>query len=149
MSLVIGGAALAVLLVGVVALTAARLATARRELHELADRITLLEGRIQQLREARPPVDDYLVAEALPLLRPADADIEEAAPVPDQLVLSATIGEPLVKAAAFGHGLRRALGAQSRNRIWFEVRREVRRARKQRRQEMRTAYRRMQQAGEL
>jgi hypothetical protein len=149
MSLVIGGAALAVLLVGVVALTAARLATARRELHELADRITLLEGRIQQLREARSPVDDCLVAEAVPLLRPADGDIEVAAPVPDQLVLSATIGEPLVKAAAFGHGLRRALGAQSRNRIWFEVRREVRRARKQRRQDMRTAYRRMQQAGEL
>ena len=46
--------------------------------------------------------------------------------VPDRVVLSATVGEPLVKAVAFGHGVRRALSAESRNRIWFEMRREVR-----------------------
>jgi hypothetical protein len=148
MSLVIGGSVLAVLLVGFVVLAALHLAGARRELRELADRLVLLEGRVQQLHDAPAPVDDYLVPEALPLLGSDDTGTGEPAPVPDQLVLSATLGEPLVKAAAFGHGLRRALGAQSRNRIWFEVRREVRRARKQRRQDMRTAYRRM-QAGEL
>jgi hypothetical protein len=49
-------------------------------------------------------------------------------------VLSATLGEPLVKAAAFGHGVRRALSAESRNRIWFEMRREVRASRRRRRQ---------------
>ncbi|MCW2856098.1 MAG: hypothetical protein JWR52_1713 [Marmoricola sp.] len=53
--------------------------------------------------------------------------------VPDRLVLSATMGEPLVKVAAFGHGVRRALSPESRNRIWFEMRREVRAARKRRR----------------
>jgi hypothetical protein len=53
--------------------------------------------------------------------------------VPDRLVLSATLGEPLVKVAAFSHGVRRALRAESRNRIWFEMRREVRAARKRRR----------------
>jgi len=62
----------------------------------------------------------------------------------DRLVLSATVGEPLVKAMALGHGVRRALSAESRNRIWFEVRREVRRARKQRRRETKEAWRRMQ-----
>jgi len=51
-----------------------------------------------------------------------------------------------VKVVAFGHGVRRALSAESRNRIWFEMRREVRRARKQRRREMKDALRRMQAA---
>ena len=64
--------------------------------------------------------------------------------MPDRVVLSATVGEPLVKVVSFGHGLRRALSPESRNRIWFEVRREVRRARKQRRREMKEAWRRMQ-----
>jgi len=54
--------------------------------------------------------------------------------VPDRLVLSATLGEPLVKVAAFSHGVRRALSAESRNRIWFEMRREVRASRRRRRQ---------------
>lgn len=53
--------------------------------------------------------------------------------VPDRAVLSATVGELLVKAAAFGYALRRALSPESRNRIAFEMRREVRRARKARR----------------
>jgi hypothetical protein len=56
-----------------------------------------------------------------------------AVQVPDRLVLSATLGEPMVKVAAFSHGVRRALRAESRNRIWFEMRREVRAARKRRR----------------
>jgi hypothetical protein len=38
-----------------------------------------------------------------------------------------------VKVAAFTHGVRRALSAESRNRIWFEMRREVRAARRRRR----------------
>jgi hypothetical protein len=69
---------------------------------------------------------------------PDDADLDSARPaelvVPDRLVLSATLGEPLVKVAAFSHGVRRALSAESRNRIWFEMRREVRASRRRRRQ---------------
>ncbi len=61
-----------------------------------------------------------------------DASPVEPLAVPDRLVLSATLGEPLVKVAAFSHGVRRALSAQARNRIWFEMRREVRSARRQR-----------------
>ncbi|MCW2759116.1 MAG: hypothetical protein JWO46_2862 [Nocardioidaceae bacterium] len=68
---------------------------------------------------------------------------EPARVVPDQVVLSATLGEPLVKAIALGHGVRRALGAEARNRIRFEMRREVKRARKGRRREMRVAWRQM------
>jgi len=43
----------------------------------------------------------------------------------------------VVKTASLAHGLRRALAAETRNRIRFEMRREVKRARKQRRREMR------------
>jgi hypothetical protein len=61
-------------------------------------------------------------------------DASDGVVVPDRLVLSATLGEPLVKVAAFSHGVRRALSAESRNRIWFEMRREVRASRRRRRQ---------------
>lgn len=53
--------------------------------------------------------------------------------VPDRAVLSVTLGEPLVKIAAFAYGVRRALSPENRNRIAFEMRREVKRARKERR----------------
>jgi hypothetical protein len=59
----------------------------------------------------------------------------------DSLVLSAALGEPLVKLVAFGYGVRRALSAESRNRIAFEMRREVRRSRKQRRRQEKEAVR--------
>ena len=49
--------------------------------------------------------------------------------------------ETVVKAAALVHGLRRALAPETRNRIRFEMRREVKRARKQRRADTRQARR--------
>ena len=58
-----------------------------------------------------------------------------------KVVVSAAIGEPLVKLAAFGYGVRRALSPQTRNRIAFEMRREVKRARKLRKRELRQPYR--------
>jgi hypothetical protein len=148
---VAGGAAGAALLVLVVllAVTLSRLAATRRQLRALEDRLGSLADRLDLLEAPAAdaePEESYLVPEALPLRIVEDgADLRPA--VPDRLVLSATLGEPLVKAAAFGHGLRRALSARSRNRIWFEVRREVRRSRKQRRQDMKAAYRRMQAEG--
>jgi len=49
--------------------------------------------------------------------------------------------ESVVKAASWTHGLRRALSAESRNRIRFEVRRETRRAGRDRRAEAKQALR--------
>ena len=49
--------------------------------------------------------------------------------------------ETVVKAASWTHGLRRALSAESRNRIRFEVRQETRRAGRERRAEMKQALR--------
>jgi hypothetical protein len=80
-----------------------------------------------------PTVAEFIITDAgTPQPEPA---------VDDRIVLSAALGEPLVKAAAFGYGVRRALSPRSLNRIRFEMRREIRRARKQRRREMRQAFR--------
>jgi hypothetical protein len=50
--------------------------------------------------------------------------------------------ETVVKAASLTHGLRRALGAETRHRIRYEVRSQTRAARKQRRRELRDLARR-------
>jgi hypothetical protein len=115
------------------------LATALAETAELRRRLDALSEQLERtsvtLRE-RDAEAAYVIT---------DAGEQRPEPnVPDRVVLSATVGEPLVWAVSFGHGLRRALSAESRNRIWFEMRREVRRARKQRRREMKEAWRRLQ-----
>lgn len=137
----IAAAALALLLVG------AGLAW-RRDRSRLRQELTQAQAQTQELRErldscvqdleqvTRTFADErgaYLIT---------DAGLEKAEPnVSDRLVLSTTLGEPLVKVVALGHGLARALSPESRNRIRFEVRREVRRARKQRRRETKEAWR--------
>jgi len=63
----------------------------------------------------------------------------EPAAASSRVVLSATVGEPLVKAASLAYGVRRALRPENRNRIRFEMRRELRRARKARRSAHRAA----------
>ena len=60
---------------------------------------------------------------------------------PHSLFADIVAREGLVRAAGVAHGLRRALAPASRNRIRFEMRRELRRARKQRKREMRAAWR--------
>jgi hypothetical protein len=147
----IAGAAVALLLVCVVVLVlrsrtisrrhlAAALARAEAETAELRSRLDALTEQLERQSSSMIRVDDpaYVITDAgAPPLEPTIAD---------RVVLSATLGEPLVKVVAFGHGMRRALSAESRNKIWFEMRREVRRARKQRRREMKDAWRRMQAA---
>jgi len=84
-------------------------------------------------RREPPAVAEFLITDA-------GAKRDDTPPVDDRIVLTATLGEPLVRAAAFGHGLRRALSPRSLNRIRYEIRREVRRSRRQRRREMRQAW---------
>jgi len=112
----------------------AMLLAAQLEADDLRARLDELTARFASAPE---PVDQaYLITDVGDPRRPLVAE-EDQIPVPDRLVLSATMGEPLVKVAAFGHGLRRALSPESRNRIWFEMRREVRAARKRRKQLLR------------
>jgi hypothetical protein len=49
--------------------------------------------------------------------------------------------ETVIKAAGLAHGLRRGLSAETRNRILFEMKREVKRSRKQRRADLKAALR--------
>ena len=60
-----------------------------------------------------------------------------AAPVFADLMLKETV----VQTASLFHGLRRALSPESRNRIRFHMRQEVKRSRKQRRSELREVRR--------
>jgi hypothetical protein len=117
------------------------LAAAMAETAELRARLDQLSEQLERAMES-----DRRAQEAAYVITDAGEPRPEPN-VPDRVVLTATVGEPLVKAVSFGHGLRRALSAESRNRIWFEMRREVRRARKQRRREMKEAWRRMQDQG--
>jgi hypothetical protein len=114
------------------------LAAAQAETAELRRRVDQLTQQLERQSTTMIRVDDpaYVITDAgLPRPEPT---------VSDAVVLTATVGEPLVKVVAFGHGVRRALSPESLNRIRFEVRREVRRARKQRRREMKDAWRRVQ-----
>ncbi len=158
-SVLIGSAAAVLLaLTGVTLVMLRSLLASRRRLDAALRETAALRGRLDELAEQlerqarRPRVPDttghdttghettghdgasYVITDAG---RPEPT-------VPDRVVLTATLGEPLVKAVSLGHGVRRALSAESRNRIWFEMRREMRRARKQRRREMKEAWRRMQ-----
>lgn len=135
------GAVAALLLVALVTLVRRRnrgradleamLAAAQREADDLRRRLDDLTAR--SVPEPVHEITEYVITDI------GREPVESAEPVavPDRLVLSATLGAPLVKTAAFVHGLRRALSPASRNRIRFEMRQEVRAARKRRKRVVR------------
>lgn len=108
----------------------AALHEARTELEDLRAQVEQLSTELAGARGAAvlPRETEYLITTAAGA--PAADPAEELS---GRAVLSVTLAEPLVKAAAFGYGLRRAASAESRNRIAFAMRREVKRARKERR----------------
>jgi hypothetical protein len=73
------------------------------------------------------------------------SDLEVARPEGGHLTAgqfaSVAAGESLVRVLSLGYGVRRALSAENRNRIRFEMRREVKRARRQRRRDLKEAKR--------
>ncbi len=143
--LITGAAVVLVLLVCVLAVVLRSRAESRRELAAAQAETADLRARLDRLSEKLERQSSTMIRVDDPAYVITDAGGPPREPnVPDRVVLTATVGEPLVKAVAFGHGVARALSAESRNRIWFEVRREVRRARKQRRREMKDAWRRVQ-----
>lgn len=114
------------------------LAAAQRESDDLRARLEALTSDVPARRSSsRSEIATYLITDAGPGPKQVSRTPENQVEVPDRLVLTATVGKPLVKVAAFGHGVRRALSPENRNRIWFEMRREVRAARKRRKQQYR------------
>jgi hypothetical protein len=140
-------AALGVLAVLVVALTLALLRTrarTRRELDAARAESARLRAQVEEIERtltaARPvtarPEAEYTITElGSPAEPAAPARIDQA------LFADLVLREAVVKAAALAHGVRRALSPESRNRVGFEVRREIRRSRKQRRSDLREARR--------
>lgn len=138
--LVLVGVALALVLSGrrAHAREQAAAASARADMEALRAQVEELSSELAVARGAAdgvPPQTEYVITTAgEPVADPGGLPT-----VPDRAVLSVTLGEPLVKIAAFGYGVRRALSAETRNRISFEMRREIKRARKERRRAARRA----------
>lgn len=139
--------ALGVLAVLAVALTVALLRTRARTRDELAtarSEAAALRAQVEEIQRTlasrpapSPDRTEYTITDLGASARPA----VEPPRVDQALFADLVLRETVVKAASLAHGVRRALGAESRNRIRFEVRREVRRSRKQRRADLREARR--------
>jgi hypothetical protein len=130
--LVLVGAALTLLLTGRRgrARHQAALVTARDDVDRLRARVEELSAELAASRAGQAPTE-FVITTAGDAS--GDTSRAEVTQVPERAVLSVTLGEPLVKLAAFGYGVRHALSPESRNRISFEMRREVKRAQKARR----------------
>jgi hypothetical protein len=125
--------------------TSREAAASHAEVAELRHRLDELERGAAARPAPRAPVREEreytitgLAASPEPEPEPAPAPPArlERAVFADQL-----LRESVIRIGSLSHGVRRALSAESRNRIRFEMRREVKRARKQRRVEQREAYR--------
>ena len=143
-------AALALVVVLVLALLAvllrdrarvhAELAATRAEAAELRDRIDALA---QQVVASRREPEEFVITH---LGEPEADAAQQGALTEDQridgrLFADLVLRETVVKAASLAYGVRRALDPEARNRVWFEMKREVRRARKQRKADTREARR--------
>lgn len=146
------GATIAALLATLVAALLAALATraARRAAAARAEadaRVADLQARVEELAHtleqvaerpaSRPEEPEFVITR----LGEERADQEPVPAVPAPLFADLVLRESVVQAAALAQGLRRALAPETRNRIRFEMRREVKRARKARRTEIRQARR--------
>lgn len=119
--------------------TERELTQARAETSELRERIADLERRLTR-PEPRPQQTEFVITD----LGRSTAEAEPAAAPPQvgsALFADLVLRETVVKAASLAYGVRRALEPEVRNRVWFEMKREVRRSRKQRKVDTREARR--------
>lgn len=122
-----------------------RLARAEEEAAALRETVAGIERRLGATPDhdaPGPALPDYVIT------RVGDAggagDSGEPVParvVPAPLFADLVLRESVVQAASLAAGVRRALAPQTRARIRVEMRQEVRRARKQRRTDLRAARR--------
>ncbi len=117
------------------------LSASREELAEVQRRLDRLAGQVDPGSGVRRPVADQTEYVITTAGGPQESTEPEASlpPVSGREFASLALGESLVRLVSLGYGVRRALSAENRNRIAFEVKREVRRSRKQRRREEKRA----------
>jgi hypothetical protein len=133
-----------------VATTVSATRARRRLAEDLAaarDELVAVQRRVEGLARKSPAASspqEFVITTAG--TADAPAEVEPGPPAIHQQptarqFASVALGESLVTLASFGYGVRRALSPENRNRIAFEMRREVRRARKQRRRDLKEAKR--------
>jgi hypothetical protein len=142
------GAALVVALLALLLTVQAHRRAARAEAlaESLAQRVEVLETPVAEAsRPAAGQASDVREADAFVITEVGAPGTHEAVPVAQdidgRLFADIVARETVVKAASWTAGLRRALAAESRNRIRFAMRQETRRAGRERRSEMRQALR--------
>jgi len=118
--------------------TAAEIAAARDEAMALRERLDRLEQeRRTPTQPERADTREYRITG----LGEPEPDVPEPARPERAAFADLLLRESVIRLGSVGHGVRRAMSAETRNRIRFEMKREVKRARKQRRAEQREAYR--------
>lgn len=129
---------LGVALVRVRSRTARAVAQSRAETAALRAHVEELERRITRpapTTGSGPEVQEYVITHL------GEQEPVEPVRIERALFADLVLRETVVKAASLAYGVRRALDPETRNRIRFEMRREVKRARKQRKADTREALR--------
>jgi hypothetical protein len=135
--------------VGALVVVSRALVTSRRQAAALSERLERLEQRLTE------PAPASAAPSSLPVATPQEfvithlgedaADDVDRTPVKVSLTApafaDAVVRETVVQTASVVHGLRRALSPETRNRIRFEMKREIKRSRKDRKAELKEALR--------
>ena len=125
------------LMVGVLALRVRRLGTQVAGLLASSDANVLPQERSDSTFATldERPAPEFVIT------RMGEPEPEPVPTVPAPVFADLLLKETVVQTASLFHGLRRALAPETRNRIRFHMRQEVKRSRKQRRAEMREVRR--------
>ncbi|WGX99337.1 hypothetical protein [Nocardioides sp. L-11A] len=133
--------------------TEALLAAAAQDAEALREQLAGIEAELQEKQEGALRSDRTDGTERMPVATVDDREYvitdlgQENGPrvparvVPAPLFADILLRESVIKTAALAAGLRRALSPEVRNRIRFEMKREVKRSRKERRLMLRAARR--------
>ena len=114
--------------------TAAELARTRAEAAELRAKIEALA--LQTARPVAAP-EEFVITTLGHEIDETPEVVEPVQRIDGRLFVDIVARETVVKAAALTHGVRRALAPEVRNRIRFEMKREIKRSRKARKDEYR------------
>jgi hypothetical protein len=134
--LAVAALGLAVALLRTRSRTERAVSAARAETAALRLEVEALERRLERATP-REPAPEFVITH----LGEDEATGAPPARIESALFADLVLRETVVKAASLAHGVRRALDPETRNRIRFEMRRELKRARKQRRVDTRQARR--------